>query len=80
MGFLPRPREEAAALKAQLEREDAVAEEGSALQRRVDECIALLKAQGGAGEARAAPFDVEAEAEEVREGFEPTLTLSLTLT
>ena len=56
------------------------AEEGSALQRRVDECIVLHKAQGGAGEARAAPFDVEAEAEEVREGFEPTLTLSLTLT
>ena len=68
VGFLPRPREEDAALNAQLDREEAVAEEGSALQRRVDECVALHK--GCAGEARPAPFDVEAEAEEVRGGFE----------
>ena len=65
VGFLPRPREEAGALKAQLEREESAAEAGKALQRRIDECIELRL--GGVG---AAPFDVEAEAEEVREGFE----------
>ena len=67
VGFLPRPREEAGALRAQLEREEVVAEEAGALQRRVDECVARHKDKGG---PRAAAFDVEAEAEEVRDGFE----------
>eukprot|EP00964_Phaeocystis_antarctica_P025326 scaffold14224_cov62-Phaeocystis_antarctica.AAC.1 len=49
VGFLPRPREEAAALKAQLEREDAVAEQqGQSVPARLVRLLrARLAAPGG---------------------------------
>jgi len=78
-GFVPRPREEAGALRSQLEKQAAAAEQAGALRSRIDDCVARRKGaaggEGGAGGAGAgaggadAAFDVEAEEAEAREDF-----------